>query len=240
MTSFSTAANRDLLAMEFVLGLSDEADKGRISELLATDSDFNESVEKWRQHFSELDETAPATVTSDLWPRIEAAIERYTPAPEPEKATNGLQARFENLRSSVSFWRWSTLATTAAALALLAVIITIKPAQPVLVAVLTNEAGRPGAIVETFANGRVRLIPLQNIDVPSGRALQIWTLRDKVEGPISVGLVDKAKTIRLDLGNLPRPNPDQLFEITLEPRTGSPTNRPTGPVLFKGLTNPAL
>jgi hypothetical protein len=36
------------------------------------------------------------------------------------------------------------------------------------------------------------------------------------------------------LKDLPPPGPDQLFEITLEPAAGSPTGRPTGPVLFKG------
>jgi anti-sigma-K factor RskA len=40
--------------------------------------------------------------------------------------------------------------------------------------------------------------------------------------------------------DLPGPGPDQLFEITLEPRTGSPTGRPTGPILYKGLTAPTL
>ena len=42
------------------------------------------------------------------------------------------------------------------------------------------------------------------------------------------------------LETLPPPGTDQLFEITLEPATGSPTGRPTGPVLFKGNTSLAL
>jgi anti-sigma-K factor RskA len=33
---------------------------------------------------------------------------------------------------------------------------------------------------------------------------------------------------------------DQLFEITLEPRSGSPTGRPTGPIIAKGLTARSL
>jgi anti-sigma-K factor RskA len=36
--------------------------------------------------------------------------------------------------------------------------------------------------------------------------------------------------------NLSAPSIGQLFEITLEPSSGSPTGRPTGPVLFKGNT----
>ncbi len=44
----------------------------------------------------------------------------------------------------------------------------------------------------------------------------------------------------LNLSNLPSTGPNQLFEITLEPKTGSPTGRPTGPILMKGLTTPTL
>jgi anti-sigma-K factor RskA len=38
----------------------------------------------------------------------------------------------------------------------------------------------------------------------------------------------------LNLSDLPSPATNQFFEITLEPAGGSPTGRPTGPILFKG------
>lgn len=138
----------------------------------------------------------------------------------------------------VEFWRWSALGAALAGLATIVVtaaLIGRWPAQPVMVAMLTVDGGKPGAVVEAFSDGSVRLIPLQDIAVPQGRALQVWTLRDRQEGPISVGLMYKAQTLRLDLGKLPAPRVNQLFEITLEPETGSPTGRPTGPVLMKGL-----
>ena len=75
--------------------------------------------------------------------------------------------------------------------------------------------------------------------MPEGRALEIWTLWDRQRGPVSVGLMDRPRSIRLKLDNLPK-NAGQLFEITLEPKTGSPTGRPTGPILMKGLTTTAL
>ncbi len=53
-------------------------------------------------------------------------------------------------------------------------------------------------------------------------------------GPVSLGLVDGASSTRLDAPNLPRPKDAQLYEITLEPAGGSPTGRPTGPILAKG------
>jgi anti-sigma-K factor RskA len=38
------------------------------------------------------------------------------------------------------------------------------------------------------------------------------------------------------VAQLPAVEAQQLFEITLEPATGSPLNRPTGPILFVGRT----
>ena len=101
--------------------------------------------------------------------------------------------------------------------------------KPVYVAILVNDdTKQPGAVVNAFANGRVEMIPLTDINVPPGRALEIWTLWDRDRGPRSVGLIDRAQTVRLNLDKLPPTGPDQLFEITLEPAGGSPIGRPTG------------
>ena len=113
--------------------------------------------------------------------------------------------------------------------------------KPIYVAVLVSDPSKePGAVVNAFADGRVEMIPLTEINVPEGRALEIWTLWDRQVGPRSVGLLQRARATQLNLDNLPRTGENQLFEITLEPATGSPTGRPTGPVLFKGTTSRAL
>ena len=108
-----------------------------------------------------------------------------------------------------------------------------------MVAVLLD-GNRPGAVVHAFADGRVVLVPLTAINVPAGRALEVWILPSRERGPVSVGLMDRARTLQLQLKDLPPPGSDQLFEITLEPATGSPTGRPTGPILFKGNTSQTL
>ncbi|MWB79014.1 hypothetical protein GLS40_13325, partial [Pseudooceanicola sp. 216_PA32_1] len=43
----------------------------------------------------------------------------------------------------------------------------------------------------------------------------------------------RSGTLMID--GLPAPHPQQLYEITVEPAGGSPTNLPTGPILGKGL-----
>jgi anti-sigma-K factor RskA len=51
---------------------------------------------------------------------------------------------------------------------------------------------------------------------------------------VSIGLIDSARRARFQTASLPA-RAEQLYEITLEPATGSPIGRPTGPVLMKGL-----
>jgi anti-sigma-K factor RskA len=112
--------------------------------------------------------------------------------------------------------------------------------RPVYVAVLQGDANQPAAVVHAFADGRAEFIPLQAVDVPRGRSLEVWTIADQAQGLVSIGVLDRARTIRLDLGSLPRPGANQLFAISLEPERGSPTGKPTGPVLMKGVTSPTL
>ena len=52
--------------------------------------------------------------------------------------------------------------------------------------------------------------------------------------PVSHGLVKPGQSLQIPLDKLPPLQPNQLFEITLEPYNGSPLDRPTGPILFIG------
>ena len=114
------------------------------------------------------------------------------------------------------------------------------PTHPVYVAVLQTGEGRAQAVVNAYADGTVTLVPIETIGVPQGRILEVWTLQSREQGPVSIGRMDQARTLKLDLKQLTRPDAGHLFEITVEPPGGSPTGRPTGPVLSKGLAGQAL
>jgi anti-sigma-K factor RskA len=224
------------LAGEYVLGLLDGEAKMTVERRIASDAEFAREVEAWRSRLAAFDDTVdPRTASDTLWSRIEAGLGSAALAPE----TQSLWARFWN---NLPALRVATLGTTFAALLLavgLGFAIRAANQQPVMVAVLVD-GNRTGAVVHAFADGRVVLLPLMPIDVPAGRAIEVWTLPSRERGPVSVGLMSRAQTLQLSLKDLPAPKPDQLFELTLEPATGSPTGRPTGPILFKGNTALAL
>jgi anti-sigma-K factor RskA len=112
--------------------------------------------------------------------------------------------------------------------------------QPVLIAVLLNDANQPGAVLSTYADGRAELVPLGDMTISHNHSVQVWTFPDPAGPPVSVAIVQSARTVRLNLGNLPQPHSEQLFAISIEPLSGSPTGRPTGPMVMKGTAETAL
>jgi anti-sigma-K factor RskA len=225
------------LAAEFVLGLLEGEEKAEAERRLASEAAFAREVEMWRARFMAFDDsTDPRPAGDALWRKIEAAI--AGPAPAGAAAPSP----WARLWSSIAVLRAATIATSFAALLLavgLGFAVYKSREQPVMVAVLLD-GDRPGAVVHAYADGRVVLVPLTTINVPEGRVLEVWTLPSRERGPVSVGLMSQARTLRLNLKDLPAPALQQLFEITVEPSGGSPTGRPTGPVLFKGTTAQAL
>lgn len=107
-----------------------------------------------------------------------------------------------------------------------------------MVVLVAPQDKAPGWVVQVSADRRVSLIPLGAFEVPADKALQFWTKADDWQGPVSLGLIQPGKKTQIDLTRLPQLQNNQLFELTLEPPTGSPTNKPTGPIQFIGRAVP--
>jgi anti-sigma-K factor RskA len=63
--------------------------------------------------------------------------------------------------------------------------------------------------------------------------LQLWALPQGATAPTSLGLIPPEGRVTVTPDAI-RPEPGMLIEISLEPPGGSPTGRPTGPILFIG------
>jgi anti-sigma-K factor RskA len=234
---------REELATDYALGLAEGAALERAERLEGTDAVFRALVADWRRRLAVIDATAPERpARSDGWAMLEAALD--APAPVRAAAVGSTpQPKRPSLWESLGFWRPAAMAAAFAAMVLglgLARNIAAGPDRPVYVAVLQTDAGRAAAVVNAYADGTVTLVPIEQIGVPQGRILEVWTLQSREQGPVSVGRMDQARTLKLDLAKLRRPDTGHLFEITVEPSGGSPTGRPTGPILMKGLASQAL
>jgi anti-sigma-K factor RskA len=236
-----TRTTRDDLAVDFILGLTEGAETERAERLLQTDAQFATLVLMWREKMGEIDQTATEKAPAILrWDSLEKALDAPTQQAITKPASESMLA---SLWQNLSFWRPAAMAAGLAAVVLgfgLSNQLAKPPEKPVYVAVLQTGDGRAGAVVNAYADGTVTMVPLETIGVPEGRILEVWTLQTRQQGPVSVGRLDKARTLKLDLKALSRPDVGHLFEITLEPTGGSPTGKPTGPVLMKGLASVAL
>jgi anti-sigma-K factor RskA len=244
------------IAMDVALGLvrEDEVEPATIA-----DPAFQVALADWRTRLASLDDTAtPIAPSPMLWPKLSTSLALSQATPQPEAQVRTAPARIQPPRPSIgnaepgflmglwenlSFWRGVGFAGAAASVALAAGLVVMSERasrKPIFVAVLMTEQNETAAIVNAFADGTAELVPTRNFAVPAGKAIEIWTLWDRQVGPRSIGLIEKARTIKLDLRHLPKTKSGQLFEMTLEPSTGSPTGRPTGPILTKGATEVAL
>jgi anti-sigma-K factor RskA len=221
-----------LLAGEYVLGVLDGAERDAFERRAAREPLLREHIAYWQERFADLDRgVMPKDVPASLWTKIETALGGKTIVQAAGPSFS------ERLWSSLGFWRGASFAGALASL-ILAISVGLLAGRatpaPQIVAVMLTPEGVPGAIAEIFRDGQIRIVPVRDFEVPKGRTLQVWTLPDPKKGPVSVGLIDRTRQALFHRADLPTAQ-EQLYEITLEPEGGSPTGRPTGPILVKGL-----
>lgn len=228
----------DELAGEYVLGTLSAARRREVEQRLLGNAELREAVLRWQERLQPLTALAdPVEPSPALWRRIEVSIGETTPA-QAAPLRRTVQAVPGGWWNSVKLWRGLAGSGFAAAAVLAAVLVSrldVVPAAPqYLVVLVAPQDKAPGWVVQASGPKSLSLIPLGQVDVPAEKSLQFWTKGDNWNGPVSLGLVKPGQTIQIPLDKLPPLQPNQLFELTLEPANGSPTNRPTGPIQFIG------
>ncbi|MBH1965864.1 MAG: anti-sigma factor [Comamonadaceae bacterium] len=223
----------DSLAGEYVLGTLDGAQRRSIESRMEHEPALRASVQAWDERLFPLTTLAPpANPSAELWPRIAASV-----APARRAQPDQPVRRWWSW-DSLLLWRGLAGGGFTAAAVLAAVLLvqqaTPQPAARYFVVLAAPQNQAPGWLVQAQAAGKLRLVPLGIDNVPAEKSLQFWTKADSWSAPVSLGLVKPGEAIEVPVDQLPPLQPNQLFELTLEPAGGSPIGKPTGPIQFIG------
>lgn len=219
---------RYALAGEYVLGTLTSEQRHQFEQQLAKDGALQVALAQWEERLHPLTGLAtPQAPSPRLWPRIERSLDALTQT----RAVAGSLHWWQRL----GVWRGLTAASLAMSVLLGAFLIYRPLPEPNYIVVLAAPDNRaPGWLVQAQDLNEVQLIPLATMEVPADQVLEFWTKADDWKQPVSLGLVEPGKRLRVSLDALPPLAPNQLFELTLEQAGGSPTGLPTGPIQFIG------
>ena len=223
---------RAATAAEYVVGTLTPAEHNEVAQAMARDTGLQRDVYFWQDKLLAMTRMlTPVEPSPAVWSRIEHSINQA----KAGRSAAVSQPWWEGL----AFWRFG-----AAFASVLAVVLALQlrpvdapvPGTRYLAVLQSPDKPDAGWIVEAAVGGKLRLIPLGTTTVAPQKALQFWTKTKDASAPTSLGLVPPDRVTEIDVASLPALEREQLFELTLEPETGSPIGRPTGPILYVGRT----
>ncbi len=225
----------DALAGEYVLGTLSANARAALEARMPGEPALREAVQAWEARLLPLASLAPpADPSPALWSRIERTLGSAT-APMPKVVSPARASGFASWWNNLQLWRGLAAGGFAAAALMVAVLVTRPlPTPQYMVVLVAPQDKSPGWVIQTTSSRQLSLVPLGTMEVPPQKTLQFWTKADQWRGPVSLGLVKQGQTLRIPIDKLPPLEPNQLFELTLEPENGSPIDRPTGPIQFIG------
>ena len=235
---YQDPALRDKLAAEYVLGTLHGRARARFRRLLHYDPSLRRTVAAWEDRLLPMAlGVADVAPPAEVWNKIQARISgpARAPAPAQRPARPGFWG-------SLALWRGAAAFASAAAL-VLAVFLAQNPAPPVpaMMVVMTDEEANPRITVSWPAAGTrqpraLNIRVIGHAEMAPDTAWELWCLPGGGRPPLSMGL------ITTDVDQVMRPPQDKWPELdravgmamSIEPKGGSPTGLPTGPVLYAG------
>jgi anti-sigma-K factor RskA len=228
----------EMIAAEYVLGVLPPEDVAAIRMRLAEDANLASAVAGWEKSLAHLaSEVTPIEPPHQVWEQISASLEADRKLVDFPPREPGTLAR---LGSSLAFWRMATAASLAFA-AGLAVWLYANPGHstgqagqvgPYMTALTPEQSNGPAWLVQAGADGKIVVTTIGPAAKPADKDLQLWAVARGDTKPVSLGLLPQSGTYVTGDAGLPHAN--LLLLVSIEPKGGSRTGRPTGPVLIGG------
>ncbi len=227
------AARLDALAAQYALGTLPGRARRRLAAVSRRDASVAAAISAWENRLCGLAAgLTPITPAPRVWDAIRGRLGIG------ETGAGRAASSRRPWWASLSLWR--TLATVGFVLAFAFGITlfaprTERPAEQVVV-VLAGPDAKPALIATADRGSRfLNVKAVAPVPIASDRSLELWML-PQGQDPRSLGLIPAAGVGRVTLAapvgivlqNIP------ALAVSLEPAGGSPTGKPTGPVLYTG------
>lgn len=200
----------DLLAAEFVLGTLDLAERAGAEARQKTDPAFATTVLAWEIRLADLNEDFAPAPLPDLLPKIEARL--FPQAAKP-------RGWWADLRL------WGGVAVASVALV---VYLALTPPKPELTATLAADQSTL-QFAAVITEGKLTITRVSGSVADAAHSHELWIIVGK-DAPVSLGVIPaNGETI-----SLPGAAAGAVLAVTLEPPGGSPTGKPTGPIVASG------
>lgn len=244
----------DLLAAEYVLGTLRGSARRRFQRYAEQDAAIRKAVGEWQRRISPMAElAAPRMPPAAVWDAIERRL-GFTAARDAARLRGLAETPAQPSRGlfgNLAFWRGWALGVTA--LAAVAVVVAVRSLLPSAtapvsaptvaqqagtavshVAVLNNKEAHPVMLVAwDEAHSTMTVQPLGKVELPAGRAMELWGIPASGH-PVSLGMLPDSASGKVTAGQQ-KPENYVALAVSIEAPGGSPDhNAPSGPVVYTG------
>lgn len=225
----------EALAAEYVLGTLQGKALKRFERLKHERPYIQYAVDIWERRINDLGQTVPESKPPELiWQNIKSEIDTQ------QRIARGEDKRglFSDFWDKLTFWRATSFALT---LALAVVMLPKQPSHmpmPSYVSVLQSATDEP--MMVTIGDQKRRMVSVRLMEVPKvsqSKDLELWAIPKGGGTPVSVGVVrqDTMETqLKLTKPHWSRIEGAEKFAISFEPKGGSSTGQPSGPIMYQG------
>ena len=218
--NYQSQALRRALAADYAIGLMPSTARRRFEQLLLNDAALRTELASWQEHLASLTEALPEQPVPDrVWRAIAARI-----------VSKGMPVPTRH-----SFWNWMRVTAAVCSLVVIVFLGVLYTRDDVRYAGTLLTADAQPALKVMAHDNYLQVEPLALAALTPAQSLELWAIPAGGK-PISLGVIPTRGAGRLELTDAQK----QLFgnalalAVTLEPKGGSPTGQPTGPVLYQG------
>lgn len=224
----------EALGAEYVLGTLSREERADVARRRGTEPALDAAITAWERRLAPLADTvSPLAPPPNLYNKIRAQIGLSA-------HVVSLRAREQSLVRRGNWWRNAALGMSAVAASLVGVVgwqmhlARQMPTQYVAVLQAGNSLPAFLLTVDTKTNMFV-ISALQKPSEPD-KSYQLWLVHDEMPKPKSLGVFNDSKMDMRPMsgGKMHDMMMEGTYAVSVEPKGGSPTGLPTGPVVFSG------